>query len=54
MQCQPYSGESKELVGETNQCRYGTGEGAPRVNEGHKDEQSGGFGEFHIAPRLAL
>ena len=54
MRCRPDSGGSKELVGETDQCRYGTGEGAPRANEGHKDEQSGGGGELHTAPRLAL
>ena len=41
MRCRPDSGGSKELVGETDQCRYGTGEGAPRANEGHEDEWSG-------------
>ena len=42
MRCRLDSGESKELVEETDQCRYGTDEGAPRANEGHEDEQSGG------------
>ena len=47
-------GESKELVGETDQCRYRTGEGAPRANKGHEDEQGGGGVELHNAPCLAL
>ena len=54
MRCRPDSRESKELVGEIDQCRYGTGEGAPRSNEGHEDEQSGGGGELHTTPHLAL
>ena len=54
MRCRPDSRESKELVGETDQCRYGAGEGAPEANKGHEDERSGGGGELHIAPRLAL
>ena len=54
MRCRLDSGESKELVGETDQYRYGTGEGAPRANEGHEDKWSGGGGELHTAPRLAL
>ena len=48
------SGEPEELVGETDQCQYGVGEGAPRANKGHEDEQSGGGGELHSALRLAL
>ena len=54
MQCRPDSRESKELVRDTDQCRYGTGEGDPRANEGHEGERSGGGGELHTAPRLAL
>ena len=54
MRCRPDSGGSKELVGETDQCRYGTGEGAPRANEGHEVEQSGGGDELHIVPRPTL
>ena len=46
--------ESEELVGETDQCQYGAGEGAPRDKMGHEDERSGGGGELHSAPRLAL
>ena len=54
MRCRPDFGESKELVGETNQCRYGIGEAAPRANEGHKGERSGGGDELHTMPRPAL
>ena len=54
MRCRPDSGESKELVEDADQCRYGTGEGAPRANEGHEDERSGGGGELHTMSRLAL
>ena len=54
MRHRPGSRESGELVGETDQCRYGAGEGAPRANKGHEDEWSGGGGELHSAPHLAL
>ena len=54
MRCRPDFGESKELVEETDQCRYGTGEGAPRANEGHEGEWSSGGGELHTVSRLAL
>ena len=54
MRRRPDSGESKELVGETDQCRYGIGEGAPLANEEHEDEWSGGGGELHTTPHLAL
>ena len=54
MRCRPDSRESKELVGEADQCKYGTGEGAPRANEGYEDEQSGGGGKLHTAPHLSL
>ena len=54
MRCRPDSREPKELVGEADQCRYGSGEGAPQANKGHEDERSGGGGELHNAPRLAL
>ena len=54
MQRRPDSGESKELVGETDQCRHGLGEGAPRANKGHVDEWSGGGSELHTVPRPAL
>ena len=53
MQYRPDSRESKGLVGETDQCRYGLGEGAPQADKGHEDEQSGGGGELHTAPRPA-
>ena len=54
MRCQLDFRESKELVRETDQCRYGTGEGAPQANERHKDEWSGGGNELHTTPHLAL
>ena len=54
MRCQPSSRELEELVGEADQCRYGAGEGAPRANEGHEDEWSGGGGELHSASRPTL
>ena len=54
MRCQLDFRELEELVRETDQCRYGTGEGAPQANEGHEDEWSGGGGELHGAPYLAL
>ena len=54
MRCRPNSRESKELVREANQCRYGIGEGASRANDGHEDVQSGGGGELRNALRPAL
>ena len=36
MRCQPDFGELEELVGETNQCRYGTGEGSLALMRGMK------------------
>ena len=54
MRCQPDSRESKELVGEIDQCQYGIGEGAPRANEGHEGERSDGGGELHTVPHPAL
>ena len=54
MRHRPDFREPEELVRETDQYRYGAGEGAPRANKGHEDEQCCGGGELHSAPRLAL
>ena len=54
MRRRPDSRESKELVRETDQCRYGIGEGAPQANKRHEDEWSGGGGELHNVLRPAL
>ena len=54
LQRRPDFGESEELVGEADQCRYGAGEGAPQANKGYEDKRSSGGGELHSAPRPAL
>ena len=54
MRCRPSSRELEKLVGEADQCCYGSGEGAPRADKGHEDEWSGGGGELHSVPHLAL